>query len=61
MTSKDTLDLIVYGLLFVGYVAIIDCHVRNKCHIVACYIFIALNYLALAAFKAYDLAYGVVN
>lgn len=61
MTSKNVLDLIIYGLLFVGYIAIIDCHVRNKRYIVACYVFIALNYLSLAAVKAYEIAYSGVN
>jgi hypothetical protein len=61
MISKSMIDIVFYGLVFVGYLAIIDCHVRNKFHIVRCYIFIATIYLMFAAAKLYAFVNGGAN
>jgi hypothetical protein len=58
MISKSIIDIVFYVLMFVGYLAIIDCHLRNKCHIVRCYVFIATSYLIFAAAKLYVFADG---
>ena len=61
MISKSMIDIVFYSLIFFGYLAIIDCHVRHKCHIVRCYVFIATSYLMLVATKLYVIAHGGMN